>query len=41
MSFDVTQLVKTLSSKDKLKEKPTLTIVPERQPVPASEATDW
>jgi len=36
MSFDVTQLMKTLSSKDKLKEKPTLTIVPEGQPVSAS-----
>lgn len=36
MSFDVTQLMKTLSSRHKLKEKPTLTIVPEGHPVSAS-----
>lgn len=36
ISFDVTQLVKTLSLKDKLKEKTTLTIVPDGQPVSAS-----
>jgi hypothetical protein len=35
-SFDVTQLVKTLSAHDKLTETPTLTIVPDVEPVSAS-----
>ena len=35
-SFDVTQLVKTLSAHDKLTEKPSLMIVPDVEPVSAS-----